>query len=631
MKDQSENSYSETSNLLRALIEQSSFQNKLLAAILERLDVSVCSLEKISKQTCLTLNEVHVQTGLQKSMEESLDILTLLQRELHPGEIQHIDQLEKIKADLLKCCSKEEEKPICLFDPCDTSSQYRPKYRDSHVSMAKPQRTEGAPFKPAPMKDDEEEEENEAEAPDVSVGRFKGFIIPKQGVKPLVMGSSDGSSDPVIFDTYTTTTISSPASKNAADVSGADSQGVVMRSGNWYADYSTDNGNTFSTIDPTTLFPETLMGGFCCDQIIQYVPSIDRFIWLLQYNQIGNVGANAYRVAAASPQDIINSNCTAWTYWDLTSSGFNIGTNWMDYPDMSVGDNFLYMSADVLNGSSRVGLIVARIPLNEIRTGSTINFRFTNPTDSLNAWGAHVSQNTGNEVFWAAHIDNSTMQIFRWLESSTSYSWRNLDVSNWPQNTLSSMAPNGNDWLRKLSEHPKYAVLGIARRNNELWMAWTASSGDGGHGGFSFPHAHVQVVKVDVTNYHVIEQTQIWNPDHAFAYPCLATNTRNEVGVVLGWGGGNTFHGNTAVGIMGDFAVWYRDGSTWTPMTFKPDGSVDASWRDYVTARRSGRNDQLFGGFGFVITGTSDATYAFEPFYVLFGRESVIGGNDQPH
>ena len=33
---------------------------------------------------------------------------------------------------------------------------------------------------------------------------------------------------------------------------------------------------------------------------------------------------------------------------------------------------------------------------------------------------------------------------------------------------------------------------------------------------------------------------QIWNPDHAFGYPSLATNSDNEVGICLGWGGGGS-------------------------------------------------------------------------------------------
>ena len=241
------------------------------------------------------------------------------------------------------------------------------------------------------------------------------------------------------------------ASTNAADISGAKGGTVVLLSGNWYIDYSTDSGATFTTLNPTTIFPNTLAGGFCCDQVLQYAPQIDRFLWLLQY-QSGGTGANAYRLAMASPQDVINSNCTAWTYWDLTSASFGIGTDWMDYPSMSLGDGEVYFSFDVLDttadGVADNGLVVVRLSLAEIAAGGTINFRFTTPADSAVAWGSGVSQDTGNEVFWAGHVDNSTLRVFSWRNDSTTYFWRDVEVRNWPNGTLSSSGPERQQLVR---------------------------------------------------------------------------------------------------------------------------------------------------------------------------------------
>jgi hypothetical protein len=77
--------------------------------------------------------------------------------------------------------------------------------------------------------------------------------------------------------------------------------GVVFATANWSAAYSTD-GINFKALDPTKIFPDDAIG-FCCDQIVQYVPSIDCFVWLLQ--------GTGYRLAIASPSAIINSNGTA--------------------------------------------------------------------------------------------------------------------------------------------------------------------------------------------------------------------------------------------------------------------------------------------------------------------------------
>jgi hypothetical protein len=69
---------------------------------------------------------------------------------------------------------------------------------------------------------------------------------------------------------------------------------------------------------------------------------------------------------------------------------------------------------------------------------------------------------------------------------------------------------------------------------------------------------------------------------------------------------------NSAVGFMGDYVVWFRDGSTWT----------HTRWGDYVSIRRAAPESQMFAGFGFaIIDTTTGAGHRFDPFYVLFGRE----------
>ena len=124
------------------------------------------------------------------------------------------------------------------------------------------------------------------------------------------------------------------------DPSGASSGNVVLASGNTYASLSTDGGRTFTQLDPTTIFPNRdatgnlIDGGLCCDQVIHYIPSINRFVWLMQFNRARRpmdpaggaaTGPNRLRIAVASPQGIIDSGGTAWTFWDLTSGTFGLG------------------------------------------------------------------------------------------------------------------------------------------------------------------------------------------------------------------------------------------------------------------------------------------------------------------
>jgi hypothetical protein len=615
----------EVSELLRTLIEVGVSQNELLAALSRKVDTAICVLERISKHTCETLNEAHEQTVLQAALTECMETCVTCHGEIpKKSPTPHSEQPAR--------CETEQRERYCKYEPCEPTEEEG----GSAVSLtgsAPPQRAFGAPFPPAVRTDAPDDDANKFPAPEVPRGPFRGFLVPGQTVRPLDIRSGDtgDNPDPVIFGKYTNYgKIATPLSTVAADISGAESGRIVLATGNWYAAYSTDGGTTFTSVDPTTIFDNTADGGFCCDQIVQYVPSIDRFIWLMQFSTGAN-GKNRLRIAAASPETVSTSKCTSWTYWDLTSDALGIITtaadaalslpiHWLDYPNMSVGNNSLYISVDnVGNGSASPptgGRIIVRIPLSEIAAGVTINFRYTDWAKAGNAYAGHVTQNTGDEAYWAGNKNNSTLQVFNWNENSTSYSWRDVGVSNWPNGTLTSIAKNGSDWLTKATTFPRFGVIGATRRGNEIWFAWTASNGTGANGGFNFPNANVQVVKIDPTNsYKRLDQFAIWNNDYAFAYPALATNNQNEVGIALGWGG-KAFDADSAVGILGDFVVWYPEASTLST----------ARWGDFVTARQASPQTSLFAGFGYAILQdtTTTAGVRFDPFYVLFGRQSII-------
>jgi hypothetical protein len=112
----------------------------------------------------------------------------------------------------------------------------------------------------------------------------------------------------------------------------------------------------------------------------------------------------------------------------------------------------------------------------------------------------------------------------------------------------------------------------------------------------------------------VVSGLQVWNDKYAFAYPVLAVNARDEVGIMLGWGGSGD-HANCAMGILGDFVVWFRDGSTRTVQRFG----------DYLTTRPGERNRSLFGAWGYWVTEVAGdpASCEYHPFYARYGRASA--------
>lgn len=402
-------------------------------------------------------------------------------------------------------------------------------------------------------------------------------------------------------------------SSTTAEPSGAsDGNDVVFLTANWYAAYSTNGGGAFTPIDPTTVFPADTVG-YCCDQVVQYVPSIDRFIWLLQGStSVTRLGG--YRLAAASPATLDSNGATAWTYWNLTPAVFGqpAGTAF-DYPDMSVGNDYLYVSWDsgwpgCPSGCDK-GFQVARIPLSEIESSSTIHIGYTDPTLATMAWGAHIAQNPGDELFWAGHNTNSQMRVFTLAEDSDSYFWRDVGISSWATGGLTSTTPDAMDWMNKLSGFPRHSVHGLARRGNQLWMAWSAGSDD------NFPRPHIEMVTLDGSDFDVIQQVQIWNDDFSFGYPALSTNACTlEIGLSLEYGGNGRYE-NHAVGFWGDFLV-YRTTSSNLGTT---------RYGDYVTLRREPANSSdpgnLFAAFGYGLNSTSGGGAQVDVHYVSFGRD----------
>lgn len=402
-------------------------------------------------------------------------------------------------------------------------------------------------------------------------------------------------------------------STTAEPSGGVTGGGVVFVTANWTAAYSTD-GINFTQLDPTTIFPNDAVG-FCCDQIVQYVPSIDRFFWLLQ--------GNGYRLAMASPQQIIESGGTAWTYWNLTPQVFGEKHNVVfDYPDLSVGNNSLYLSWDG-NG----GFQVARVPLtgtNSLQGAGTITIGFTHPEDAPMAWGSHLTQNTGDEIFWAGHNNNSNMRIFSLREDSDTYFWRDRDVSTWANNAPTSLTPDGQDWLAKNfngpggNSFPRNGVIGTTRVGNQVWFAWTAGTDS------NFQQPHVEMVTFDRgADFAKSGQVQIWNNDYAFAYPALATNAcTQEVGLSFEYGGNGKYYENHVVGFWGDFIAYITTGSDVGTTRFG----------DYVTIRQAPGTEtnpgNLFAAFGYGLNNVPPpgAGVNVDVRYVLFGRPAGACG-----
>ena len=482
-----------------------------------------------------------------------------------------------------------------------------PGFAPLNTATIPPLMVSGAPFPPQPP--DFDEDESNPSGWTVPTGPFvPGTPTPDMTAAqpPPQQFSLEQQAGVVVFTGNQPVGITNGST--TAEPSGATGGGVVFITSNWFAAYSTNDGVSFPQLNPTTVFPADAVG-FCCDQIVQYVPSINRFIWFLQ--------GNGYRLASASPADIINSGGTAWTYWNLTPGVFG-SCGGFDYPDLSVGNNSLYMSWDAGFGGCTGGFQVVRTSLAGIQAAGTITVEFTDPANGGMAWGSHLSQDTGDEIFWAGHNNNSQMRIFSLQEGSNTYFWRDRGISSWANNAPTSTTPDSQDWLCKNfngctggGAFPRNGIIGATRSGNQVWLAWSAGTND------FFQQAHVEMVTLDRNNnYNVTQQVQIWNNSYAFAYPALATNVCTaEVGLSLEYGGNGNYE-NHVVGFWGDFVVYITSASN----------VGTTRYGDYVTIRQKLATEanpgNLFDAFGYGLNSVPPPGSGVQTDirYVSFGR-----------
>ena len=423
-------------------------------------------------------------------------------------------------------------------------------------------------------------------------------VVPKkQAQVPLkpenaafkLKGVKAGTQEPVRFGRYNELGGATPTAHMLnPEPSVAENGNVVMTTGNFWVSVSKDGGQTFTTADPTSIFPQDY-GGFCCDQVLQYVPRYDLFVWLLQYGS-NAAGTNAIRIAVASTEEVRNSNGTAWTYWDFTNTTFAT-SGALDYNDMSYGSTFLYWSSSVGGAQNRY---VIRVPLEQMRARATVNFQFTGATNAL--W-SHVTQNGDDGVYWAGHKDNATMTVYSMMDRDGFYSWRDVAVNPWPNDSISSVAANGTDWLQ--DAWWKTYVRAAAIRGNTIYFAWNASRGGG------FPQPHVQIVAIDKTTFARTAQMQIWNPDFAFAYPYFETNAQGSLGMITAFGGG-AFNASSGVGVWGDFVIYYP----------RLSDLSQGNYGHYHTARRGGGDNSQWVAAGY----THKSNGSVLPYYVRFSH-----------
>ena len=413
----------------------------------------------------------------------------------------------------------------------------------------------------------------------------------------------------------TNTPLTSPGrngtASNVGEPSAAINGDVVVFTGNWYAAVSKDAGQSFSFIDPATAFRQFDPPGssFCCDQSVNYIPSIDTFVWLLQYGP--DTGDNIQRIAFAKTADVASGK---WRLFDITTAAIGAPGAFMDFPDLAVGANHLYVTTNVFGPGQQVGSAVVRIPFAGIESGQVT----AHPFFSTDFQSFRVAQNCDTTAYFAAHRDSSTLEVFCWPETQDAPApGKAVGVNRWVGgNGYQSRTPDGGAWLDRADPR----ITGAALAGNDLYFAWSVDQGSNHR-----THAFIQIARLDARNLTLLENIEIFDSANATAYGALAANSDGEVGISYMIGGDAIFP-SFAVGFL-TATQMHKMAATGTRGPL-PDPSTNKSeWGDYLAVRRAYPNQRLFAATGYTMEGTADGSNRdATPRFVVFGRAQAPGG-----
>jgi len=174
--------------------------------------------------------------------------------------------------------------------------------------------------------------------------------------------------------------------------------------GNWWAARSTDGGNSFSFVDPTSDF---LL--FCCDQDVVYNDKHDVWIWYRQ--GVGDASLGGSGIKNHIKIGVSTDDAASWCNYDFIATELNSGLtdHFIDYPHLQTTDDKLYIATNIFsNLNSDVFTAMLRFDLAELSACSTINGQIFLSSTEFNFTPVNGATDT---MYFGTQISSSQTKI----------------------------------------------------------------------------------------------------------------------------------------------------------------------------------------------------------------------------
>ena len=434
---------------------------------------------------------------------------------------------------------------------------------------------------------------------------------------------------------------------DGAEQSVAQGGSVVIYTTNFDDAISFDNGYSFSELDPTTAFggASAPAGGFCCDQVVTYLPRLKRFVWVLQY-RTGRGGSpspnagNVIRVATATLKQLIASRGTDWGGYDLTPETFGLQPTrprigkrrWpaLDRPHLATTAGYVYMTVDAfrkLPGTSAdfISTIIMRAPVRNLG-GKNLGGKYVRvPGDYGKVRPAQNASRTAQTQYFAGTPTTTRLAVFKSSDDSDRLSEYDVDVPPIATDNTSSLDPADSNWMSRWGKQAGNVVTG-AKVGSALHLGWMfgrwvkVTLSEARHQ----PPEKIKLHRQPGIGFATINTAadpprlagidEIEYDDFAAALPQLRASTDGQLALSFIFGG-PTRYASHVVGFLDPYAAALSAGGQATPLEASLGG-------DYVGLANI-PGTQCFAAAGAATKlGFASSTF-IDPHFVVFGRKAA--------
>lgn len=356
----------------------------------------------------------------------------------------------------------------------------------------------------------------------------------------------------------------------------------IFHTGNWYATRSVNNGATWQSLNPFTQFGGSPQN-FCCDQVAIYDPARNLQFWLLMGVEDPGTTGNHLQLAVSAGNDLVS-----WCAYDIEPSWFGEpSTTFLDYNDMALTNNFLWIANNPFPaaGGNKTGML--RIPLDALAACIGFTYNFLTVSDWFNfkpVQGATDTMYWGSVTPLSGFPVGTSFRVYMWPDATLVINTFDrvipafvYQTRNGGQACQSTGASAGlvNNWCNYADSR----TLGGYVKRGEIGFSFNARQ-DGSH-----PFPYTRLVKFAEGTKNYLGSNDFYATNFGIEFMSWAPNRRGNLGGTFAFGGGTAtpFYPGTGMVVIDDFGTTFKyiNGIS----NACANNGITARWGDYLTTR----------------------------------------------